>query len=258
MAKLYNKICAYCGISISYYRGEKPDNCPSCKKDRWLKPETETRLFLLQKDYLKTRNNEVLSNMYNILKNYASSIIKKMISGKFRYDPEWIEMKAHDAVNSLLEYYLTKSNFKIEQSFGSYLQKKVKQVLYSNKNEEKHESLNQHLQDTDQKEFQDLVFLNGYKPVFGKTINEYLEMIEYRKYFIEDIINLINRQIIKIKEKSILLAFMTYICLKIFYDKRGKKLINYYDKFGGSNKKLVDKIVNMINSLVYYQTKKGI
>lgn len=255
MAKRYNKICAYCGVSISYRRGEKPDSCPGCGKERWLKPETETKLFLLQKKYLKTRDSYILGSMYLILKSYASSIIKKVVSGKFRYDFDWLAMKAHDATNRLLIYYLAKPNFKVEQSFGSYLQWKVKEVLYTNKNEENHDSLNQLLRDSNQKEFQDLVYLNGYKPVFGKTISDYEERMEQEKYFIEDLMNLIERQLIKIKLKSIHLSLITCVCLKILLDKRNNALIVYYNKFGGCSKGLVDKIVNIINILIRRYTK---
>lgn len=255
MAKKYNKVCAYCGEDITYQRGEKPDECPFCGKERWLKPETETELFLLQKEYLEIRDNEILGKMYLILKSYASSIIKKIISGKFRYDFDWLEMKAHDATNSLLEYYLVKPNFKVNSSFGAYLQWKVKEVLYMYKDEEQHDSLNQHLKDNNHKEFEDLVYLNGYKSVFGKSIVESEEELEQQKLFLEGLTCMIDRQLIKIKMESLHLSLMTCICLKVLLEKRKSALTRYYNKFGGRSKKLVDGIVNAIDILMFRYAK---
>ena len=89
--------------------------------------------------------------MYSILRDYAKSILKNHLPRDFTYHYGLIDEKANDAANLLIEQYLDKKNFYIENSFAGYLQWKVKQVLWNKKTkrEEDHESLNVHMESED-------------------------------------------------------------------------------------------------------------
>ena len=65
----YQNTCRACGKHIEYTHGDKPVICPYCGEEDYIKPLTETRLFLLQKTYLENRNDEVLWSMYILFEN---------------------------------------------------------------------------------------------------------------------------------------------------------------------------------------------
>ena len=49
----YRNTCRTCGSHIEYTHGKKPLVCPKCGDPDYIKPITETRLFLLQKKYMQ-------------------------------------------------------------------------------------------------------------------------------------------------------------------------------------------------------------
>jgi DNA-directed RNA polymerase subunit RPC12/RpoP len=144
---IYHVVCAYCGKDISYKHSRKPERCPHCGASDYRKPKTETMLFSLQRKYLENRDEKTLSQMYLILRDYAQSIIKKHLPRDFTYHYGHVEEKASDAANLLIENYLSKPNFSVENSFAGYLQWRVKEVLWNKRTrrEENHESLNVHV-----------------------------------------------------------------------------------------------------------------
>jgi hypothetical protein len=129
--KLYERVCRHCGAINTFYHGEKLEFCSSCGENDYIKPETETKLFLLQKQWTETRDKKILGDMYVILTKYVQSKIKKILNGKVIYDDDKLEEKATDAVNMLIEYYLTKEDFYIQTSFMGYVQHQIRSTLYN-------------------------------------------------------------------------------------------------------------------------------
>lgn len=140
--KKKKKACLSCGQIVEYIHKSRPKLCPFCQNDRWDKDRDEFKLFHLQDEYLKTKDNKILGQMYIILKEYAKKLIVKTVKGKYFFKKEDLEIKAHDSANKIIEYFLTKPSFKIENSFGGYMNWPVKNVLYADKRKEAHDSLN--------------------------------------------------------------------------------------------------------------------
>jgi hypothetical protein len=86
----------------------------------------------LQKEYLETRDNKVLGEMYLIAKEAAANYIKKYCRSKGLYNLD-IEEKSHDAALFVIEQYLIKSKFKVEK-LSAYIHFGVIKVLFKNKN----------------------------------------------------------------------------------------------------------------------------
>ena len=128
--------CCNCGQTTTGERA-KEKSCPVCGCGKinsdWNKPELETSLFLLQKEYLKTFDKDILGKMYTILQIYAVGKIKKIIHGSVCLIPEVLEEKASDAATLVIELYLRSKEFQIHTSFGSYLSFKVREVLWGYK-----------------------------------------------------------------------------------------------------------------------------
>jgi hypothetical protein len=102
----------------------------------------EAKLFNLQEKFLNTKNTEVIGEMFPFLKEYARRIVLQNLAGNVRYDEFKLDTKASDTANKLVEYYLSKPNFSIYQSFGYYLDRIAKQNMFAKK-----------LKDQDQFEF---------------------------------------------------------------------------------------------------------
>lgn len=136
----YHLICAYCTKEVIYNHGNRPHHCPHCGSVNYRKPPTETELFHLQDKYIETRDPEILSKMYELIYNYTKSIVRKTLPSEFTYHYSRVNEKAMDAAHLLIESYLSKPAFRIEQSFAGYLQSKVKEVLW-NKVAQKEDSI---------------------------------------------------------------------------------------------------------------------
>lgn len=135
----YKNMCVFCG-KISSKDHLRDPVCPHCgagpKNRDWLKPPIEVVLFRLQKDYLASRDREVLGQMFMYLWQYAIGKIRKKVTGRLNLTTEVIEEKAFDAATLFTEHYLKKPDFIISVSFGSYLDFQVRTVLYNTREKE--------------------------------------------------------------------------------------------------------------------------
>ncbi len=167
-----------CNIKHTYQHGKKPFLCPNskCQSEWWSLPKTECQLFYLQREYLKTRDPKILVKKYELLKIYSRSLVLKTLGGKYQMDSEILNEKSHDIAIEIVSLYLRKSSFKIDKSFGGYLQFKVKQELFGAKEEESHESLHQVITTKgSNKVILDTLQIFGFNSLFLPNINFKLE-----------------------------------------------------------------------------------
>jgi hypothetical protein len=257
--KLLHGICVFCGEEISYKKKEKPSNCPKCgggnDKGEWKKPPTETILFTLQREYFKNKNvdkvkaDRALSEMYLVLKDYAEGKIKKLINGKVFYSEDKIEEKAIDIANCMIDYYLSKEGFRIDNSFGGYLDWQIKSVIFniSDQEEDQVDSLNDHINDTDK----EMVELSNFSPVFesGTLTSEYLDSFHHAEDLKNGILRIIDDVIKEIqKEFSPFIAALVLIGISHYVAGKSEDFKNkYYQNFGGNQTKLfVDQAMALI------------
>jgi hypothetical protein len=85
---------------------------------------------VLQNKYLETKDSKVLGEMYLIAKEAAFNYIRKYCEqrGLFHLD---IQEKSHEAATFVIEQYLKKPEFKVE-NISSYIYFGVKKVLFKN------------------------------------------------------------------------------------------------------------------------------
>lgn len=252
----YEKVCSFCGEEVSYFHGNKPSKCPHCGAENYIRPPTETKLFLLQEQYLANRDEESLSKMFVILKRYAKSMIKKLLPKNFTYHYGKIDEKAEDAVTLLIENYLESNDFRIEQSFGGYLQWKVKEVLWNKKlqREENHFSLQQSVfTDIDSasstNEIIDMMTNeHEIQPLYG-TIDDHTQDFEVHKDdVVEGIDTIIDRILQELRPYysfSTLLLVLIGICLRI-EGKSSLYMSNFYSHFGSHLQDDIDMAMLMI------------
>ena len=249
----YEKICVYCTKEVVFFHGNKPSHCPHCGASDYIKPPTETKLFLLQEAYYRTGDQEHLSNMFILLKQYATSIIKKLLPKDFMYHFDKIEEKAQDAASMFIEYYLTHEDFKVEKSFGGYLQWKVKEVLWNKKlqKEEDHASLNEVLSaGTSQVEFIDIPQITNIQPLHGSIESHTEDDTGEKIDLVDGIKKIIDQSILQLKQignsQLTNLLVLTSVCLLI----EGKTEVymdKFYHRFGSNLKPNAD----LIKLLIY-------
>jgi len=244
---LYYRTCAYCGNVVTYYHTNKPTHCPYCGASKFVKPKTETTLFLLQKKYFDSgRDPAVLAELYKKMKPYTISLIKKGPLKNFYYEYDDLDIKASEATSLVIEYYLAKPAFKIESSFGGYLNYKIKEVFY-NKVDQKEDqmlSLNGLIpnQEGKTKEVQDLSMQMNLQPIFYDE-NKHLRYERNKKEVLEGVYKIIDliyntaRQELSVKD-----ATFVILGILIRVQKDGLRNIDaYYHLFGSKYKKHVDK-----------------
>lgn len=255
---LYRVTCAYCGNEVQFKHSAKPSRCPHCGEKDYRKPKTETQLFKLQREYLNG-DTEALGPLYLILKDYAKSIIKKNIPREFTYHFDKIEEKSSDAANLMIEQYLVKPGFKVDYSFGGYLQWKVKEVLWNKKvrKEENHDSLNSYLE-TEDDNIEGIDILSDHVKMFHEHAQEidYAASNEFYKkdteYGLSQVVDTIMKRVST--EYSTLSKLLLLGALLVKIDISGESdalLHRYYAVFGTDIKHLVDKSL-----LVMYQFLK--
>lgn len=127
--KQHVKKCSICGKHMKWYHGEMPERCIHCNSIRWNLPHDEALLFNLQEEYLLTRNKNVLGTMYTIMFDYAHKIIMKQLP--YHFDESKVLDKTEDAVTTIIKYYLTREDYKIQNSFGGSLFGPARQQLFS-------------------------------------------------------------------------------------------------------------------------------
>lgn len=244
--KLLQGTCIGCATLISFTKGEKPMNCPSCGYGddigNWKKPPTETALFLLQNKFLAERleghtdkANDYLGEIFILLQQYAKGKTKKILKGNINYDEERLDVVASKSANLMIHYYLTKPTFRIDTSFGSYLDWQIKSTLY-NKKTRFHDSvlsLNSIVNNDIQKE---KLELQNYRPLLENSLNyDYLYAEDRKSDLVQGLVN-INAQISKTVRKTSGGRFNInrLICLKQNIRKGVEKIdANLYNLFGG-------------------------
>lgn len=97
------------------------------------KPKTELILDELQDKWLNNKDQKAYQEMFEILVQYARSIILKMTRGKKFLDPDYVFNVSVDAVIKFFEQYEKNPQFKVDYSFAGTLRYKVLECLYGPK-----------------------------------------------------------------------------------------------------------------------------
>lgn len=164
--------CKLCSTKI-YFKSEKlkaeweatKRTCPHCKQPYCNQHDSERELFRLQDLYyskgVKSLDTQYLGQMYAILRPFAESLILKYFRAKIN-GPEDLERYSHESAMIVMEEYhkytckkmtdkgiprkkarLTQKcagckniecHFKMEESFGGYLVRKIVQTIDGPKN----------------------------------------------------------------------------------------------------------------------------
>lgn len=123
--------CSNCGKEVRYVHRSKPKKCPYCSHKYFDKPLHEFKLFNLQDEFIENnRDPDILAKMFPILIDYAKNIILSKFATDFNYPEDLLYERAHDNAGKMIEYYLSKDDYIITDSFGGYLKKTAKWALY--------------------------------------------------------------------------------------------------------------------------------
>jgi len=231
--KQYKRQCPICHKSIKWLYGKKPEVCPYCKSIKWDKPLDECTLFNLQKKYLKSKDKDILGEMYKVLYPYTKNIILKMLKRCSSYDDDKLADKVQDTVTYFLSYYLRKDYYCVTDSFGQILILGAHQQLHNKK-----------VKNIDQKEFSyDRPMKEGEDSFLEEMVADKIPL-EMEKDSIEnDLINFIDKMYLSMYKSFGLRKALLSLKLFHFYliNKRFDFFDNFYDVFGTDLKESLEK-----------------
>lgn len=226
--KYYEKKCSNCKGKVVYQHKYKPELCPYCNAEYWSKPTDERVLFLLQDKYINTKSVSVLGEMYTPLVNYSRNIIKSKIKNRVLFSEDDLEEKAVDLANEIMKKYLKDKEMLIQYSFGGLMLKIANGILFSNKKEEKHESLNE-MYMSERELIDNLEFVG----VQESTSHEYLidDSSKEEDYdSVNGVVSIIDRIANKIRKSDLETYFGLYFLIG-FYHKINKRNSSFFDSF---------------------------
>lgn len=135
--------CNVCG-KINVFLSEDYDEdliiCEYCNSLKFTKPKNESILFSLQNRYLKTRNSDILGKMYLIMYDIAYNLTTKKLPNSRKFQIEYIEDKTSETVEKIITYYMTKPNFRIDNSFTGYISQVVLYPLFNKQTKQRQQS----------------------------------------------------------------------------------------------------------------------
>lgn len=258
--KIKHRKCSICSKTVKWEWGNKPTRCPHCNAIHFDKPPMEAKLFNLQEDWLETKNKEVIGKMFPIMKEYARRIVLKNLTGNARYDETKLETVSSDTANKLVEYYLSKENFSIFQSFGFYLDKIAKQNMFAKK-----------LQDRDQIEFSIEEFIENHED--NSTAIDSLEFEAEKQsedwhqsvddqinidYVVNEAEKFVGHIIDRIRQDyGYRMALMQLILLNRFFEGASKKFFKRAYRYKGEEyKEVFEKVKLLFNTFAEDIAKK--
>lgn len=103
--------------------------CIVCGELYCNKPDTERKLFKLQDEYLKNKDQSIFEEMIVILNKYTESFIKKYYS-TYIQEENLLKYYSHNAVVYFISIYLNNKDFRVIYSFGGQLINAVKYALF--------------------------------------------------------------------------------------------------------------------------------
>lgn len=204
-------------------------------KETSVRPDTEQRLFDLQKGYLHDRNETDWAEFYALVHIYSRSIVLKINRNKISLPPERVDELANDTACSFLENYTKRPDFKVDSSFGGMIKWKALNSLYKDKNNDWVVSLNDLLFDNIDKEVQDEQ--NKMEKVLSNSIN--INQSQNGSYLNdesvgtiqEEVNQLFNEYYTKGVDYHEVLTLYCYILLILRKPKNRKAVENFKQKF---------------------------
>lgn len=266
MASMRIKKCSACHTDVEYVFRQKPESCPVCGSVYWTLPKDERLLFELQDELFAVDSpseeyrNAVISKMYKRLVVYARNIIKNEIKNKFTMPEDILNEKSIDLANKIAEKYLKDPEFEILHSFGGLMARIKRQVLYADAKEERHDSLNAHINSNDEyenDELEDNLSYVGFQPIFNSTtLNDSEPEIEDTNKAVSNVFLVILAafKVIKrrTKNSSAPLFFLTGMYNKLV-SKNEAFLSDFFD-YAGSN---IEGYIKKVELALYDQLMEG-
>lgn len=240
------RTCTSCGQVTTYTRKTKPHQCPFCNDIYWDKPTDERNLFILQDKYLKDQSNpDILGDMYLLILEYSRNIIINSIKDNIILSQESVDEKAEDLASTLLEKYLKDKTFKVEYSFGGFLIRLSKGILYNqkSKNNDRNSSFDQEIADRLTIESNPGYFT---KDSDAKLKYEKLAFSQYEKMSDNMVVNELNQLINSIYSRILISesrkdSILFLLGLNQFLSKENISMTDYYDYCGNKPRILIEK-----------------
>ena len=237
----YIPATACCGHKVEWGWGKAPKVCPYCGSVHWQKPALEYFLFVEQDKLVEELPclDRLGEKMFPLIYDYAKNLIQKIIKNSATLESEDLDEKAHDAATMLVEVILKDPDHTMKWSFGGYLKRLCKSVVYSNKKYEQVYSLNAITGESD-RELEETIIIHDPKADPGESAILNLDPDDLSS----QVVNLIKESSDAIwfntQRQEECLLFLLGMLLR-FKHKDDKSLIDFYSLVGNQTKRFVEK-----------------
>lgn len=222
--------------------------CPACKIDMCYLPPSERTLKILQDQFLATGDNAIMEEMYKILKPYAGTLIRKKYPLHYNSKESQDELDYHSHCTAwyLIEHYYKGKNFKITDSFGSYLRFTMMQTVFDRYHSFAPVSLN--YEDPESKKVYEL-----------PSNKDFIKDIEEKKHSI-NLIDYISNLLFDIGNYSNSIAedFNRLVALKIFLQKGEKSVDRFFQLTDRIGKGLYEDSLGILKDELYKLSKTAV
>ena len=247
------KETACCQHYVEWGWGQAPKVCPNCGSVHWQKPALEYFLFTEQDEFVKEYpdTTRLGKKMFPLILDYAKNLIQGLIKGNTTLQSDELDEKANDASTQLLEVILKDPSHKMRWSFGGYLKRLCKSVVYKTKFHDQLFSLNSKIGE-DEREFGEKLATVSSSGAVHTAVDFNSESIpdftpahqEPEIDLSQEVINLISKASDAIWENTHkaedCVLFLMGMCLK-FKDRDEKAILPFFDVAGSQSKKFVEK-----------------
>ena len=245
---------ACCQNYVEWPWGQASKTCPKCGATHWQKPALEHFLFVEQDKFLEEYpDTRILGEtMFPLIVDYAKNLIQSFIKGNISMDEKDLDEKAVDAATLLVEVILKDPNHCMRWSFGEYLKRLCKSVIFRNKNSDHEVSLNAVLNEGSDNELGGQLIVTKYSGAIGKAIRASSSEAASEVETVEEPEIDIAAEVTKIvgqantaiwqnsKSYKDCVLFLIGMIIK-FKERDDRCILSFFDETGTQTKKFVEK-----------------
>jgi hypothetical protein len=225
---------------------------------------TEIKLFELQKQYLKKRDQKIWAEMFDICVSYARSMILQQNKRQQTYDqPEVVYDQAVASALYFMRQYINHKEFEVTGSFFGMLHYKVLEATKKRDEEDDHDSLNSERQwenNNNNTELEDLQI--------AKHFETFLSPIEklgnpencLRELDIAEITNGILKEVDKILQKTddiytpLIIRLYLILYLRKPKNRHSKKM--FIQQWAQAEENKIERIIDLVILELHHRLKE--
>jgi hypothetical protein len=248
-----------CKKKVEFKKFERPEICPFCQKKHSLKPMDEYLLLTYQDKYFESKRDiRYMSKMYDILLPYTTKTILKKIKNRAFLSKDTLDDRVNEVIVKILESYNKNDSFKIDTSFGAYIETVSRGVLFNPKqvNIDQTLSINEKISSNDNNnEFLDKMIKSESCTIKFRSNSMSDTAFRSNDHILEYIERLLNQFVINVRKKYGIKASLEF--LKGFEFMLDKKRDSFMTRYFTYTNECVRDVLDTMSFMLFTFLEKG-